>query len=146
MVTKTANPFLEHVVQVPSLYNGYKLREVNNIPQVVCPHCSRSHPTWDLEKNRAIKVDGVCDRCNCPLEVGDDATEFMQQMAVEGNDPALRELGMRLRGELAEQEASAEGLFTQAQVDELVERTKQETREAVEEELTAPAAKAKKKS
>ena len=62
----------------------------------MCPNCSRMYSTTN-EKGEQQDIPGKCRRCGCPMDER-KALEFSEEQARKGHNPALSELGNRMRG------------------------------------------------
>ena len=62
----------------------------------MCPNCSRMYSDTN-EKGEQIEIPSKCRRCGCPMDER-KALEFSEEQARKGHNPALAELGNRMRG------------------------------------------------
>ena len=62
----------------------------------MCPNCSRMYSDTN-EKGEQIEIPTKCRRCGCPMD-SEKALAFSDAEARKGHNPALSELGNRVRG------------------------------------------------
>lgn len=70
----------------------------DNLVYVHCPSCSRMYESINEKGSRAT-IPAECERCGCPMVAGEESQAWMDLLAEEHYDPALADLGRKIRGE-----------------------------------------------
>lgn len=65
---------------------------------VKCPNCSKMYG-WTMDNGKLVEqeVPGKCRRCGCPMDEK-KALEFSEEQARKHHNPALSDLGNKIRG------------------------------------------------
>lgn len=86
-----------------------KVVERNGVPHAACPTCSKNYPLEDPERpsdHIPVEMPRTCKRCGGPMDY-EKAREYGEQLAQRDHQPALTNIGNRMRAAVAAGAAQA---------------------------------------